>query len=273
MDTLDIPDEHRDRIEALRAELADEHGGPYATVEPNHVLAYLLDLAEAVDDPGREAAPRGETDADPETKGTGDGVPASEAPFDRETVRDQLADRNRKHTGSADGDPMDLYSIAAEFNVTGRSGMTKDELITAIIDRAAALAADPFAAVGVDVDGVVEDDTETAGTAADGTSETEGDSDAADPDETEAAPGETEAAPGETETAPDEAESNPDDSGAENGGSDSGQLNAMMSLLETHNDKWREGDGDARYEVDLPDGGVETARTKDDVRALLFRNY
>ena len=28
-----------------------------------------------------------------------------------------------------------------------------------------------------------------------------------------------------------------------------------------------------RDEVELPDGRVETARTKDDVRALLFRNY
>ncbi len=47
----------------------------------------------------------------------------------------------------------------------------------------------------------------------------------------------------------------------------------MMSLLDTHDDKWHEADGDARYEVELPDGDVETARTKDDVRALLFKNY
>jgi len=55
------------------------------------------------------------------------------------------------------------------------------------------------------------------------------------------------------------------------GGGD--RLNAMMQLLDTHEDKWREGSGDARYEVDLPDGSTETANTKDDVRALLFKNY
>lgn len=51
------------------------------------------------------------------------------------------------------------------------------------------------------------------------------------------------------------------------------RLSAMMSLLDTHDDKWRETDGDARYEVDLPDGTTEDAPTKDDVRAVLFKNY
>ncbi|HMB50527.1 MAG TPA: hypothetical protein VKM69_07675, partial [Natronoarchaeum rubrum] len=55
------------------------------------------------------------------------------------------------------------------------------------------------------------------------------------------------------------------------GGGD--RLNTMMQLLDTHEEKWREGSGDARYEVDLPDGSTETANTKDDVRALLFKNY
>lgn len=52
-----------------------------------------------------------------------------------------------------------------------------------------------------------------------------------------------------------------------------GPLDGMMNLLDEHEDRWREGGGDARYEVDLPDGSVEPARTKDDVRALLFRHY
>lgn len=51
------------------------------------------------------------------------------------------------------------------------------------------------------------------------------------------------------------------------------KLEEMMNLLETHRDKWREASGEAPYEVDLPDGDVEPARTKDDVRALLFRHY
>ena len=54
---------------------------------------------------------------------------------------------------------------------------------------------------------------------------------------------------------------------------DNDRLQAMMNLLETHDDKWREGDGEARYEVDLPDGSTETVQTRDDVRAVLFKNY
>jgi hypothetical protein len=51
-------------------------------------------------------------------------------------------------------------------------------------------------------------------------------------------------------------------------------LNSMMSLLDDHDGKWREaGGGEEKYEVDLPDGGTERARTKDDVRAVLFKHY
>jgi len=251
MNTLDIPDEYRDRIEALRVELADNHAGPYATVETDDVLAYLLDLAEAVDDPGREA--------DPEA--FEDDTATSPEPFDHETVREQLADRNRKHADPDETDRMDLYTIAAEFDVAGRSGMTKDELVAAILDRAAALAGDPFAAVGIDVDAAGDDRTKKGDAGADDTSEVDEPSEVdgpAEPDDAEAESGEQDGTDEETD-------------GAD--GSDSSQLNAMMSLLDTHDDKWREGDGDVRYEVDLPDGSVETARTKDDVRALLFRNY
>jgi hypothetical protein len=53
-----------------------------------------------------------------------------------------------------------------------------------------------------------------------------------------------------------------------------GMVNAMMNLLSAHDDKWREAaGGDSRYEVDLPGGDTETARTRDDVRALLFKHY
>ena len=50
-------------------------------------------------------------------------------------------------------------------------------------------------------------------------------------------------------------------------------LNEMMSLLDTHSDKWGESSGDERYQVDLPDGSTEQVRTKDDVKALLFKHY
>ena len=52
------------------------------------------------------------------------------------------------------------------------------------------------------------------------------------------------------------------------------RLNAMMNLLDTHDDKWREASKeDARYEVDMPDGTTQYVQTKDDVRAHLFKNY
>jgi hypothetical protein len=52
------------------------------------------------------------------------------------------------------------------------------------------------------------------------------------------------------------------------------RLNSVMSLLDDHAEVWREADGgEAKYEVDLPDGGTERARTKDDVRAVLFEHY
>jgi hypothetical protein len=71
-----------------------------------------------------------------------------------------------------------------------------------------------------------------------------------------------------------------DDSGSESsggppspGGGDA-MLDEMMSLLDTHDDKWSETDSaETSYEVDLPDGGTETVTTKDDVRAILFKNY
>jgi len=52
------------------------------------------------------------------------------------------------------------------------------------------------------------------------------------------------------------------------------RLNAMMNLLDTHDDKWGEASKeDARYEVDMPDGSTEYVQTKDDVRAHIFKNY
>ena len=62
------------------------------------------------------------------------------------------------------------------------------------------------------------------------------------------------------------------DGTADSGGNDA-MLNEMMSLLDTHSDKWGESSGDERYAVDLPDGSTEQVRTKDDVKALLFKHY
>ena len=60
---------------------------------------------------------------------------------------------------------------------------------------------------------------------------------------------------------------------ADASGGDEGGDGGVFDLLERHEGKWREGGGEEPYEVDLPDGGTETARTRDDVKAVLFENY
>ncbi|TKX81077.1 hypothetical protein [Halorubrum sp. SD626R] len=243
MPTIDITDDHRDRIEALREELTAAHAGPYASVDTEDALAYLLDLADAVDDPGRAAdatALGGDEPAESEPtddRATGESAP----PFDPEHARERLESRPRRHADPDAAEEPDLYEVAAALDVTGRSDMTKAELVEATLDAAESLSADPFAWAGVELD---EDESDETATGSDDSDE-EGDDDEEN----------------------DEATAESDDGG----GAD--QLDAVMSLLDTHDDKWGEADGDARYEVELPDGDVETARTKDDVRALLFRNY
>ncbi|WP_188853575.1 hypothetical protein [Haloarcula argentinensis] len=51
-------------------------------------------------------------------------------------------------------------------------------------------------------------------------------------------------------------------------------LSAANRLLTEHDEKWtRSAENDEPYEVTLPDGSTVSARTKDDVRKLLFQNY
>lgn len=52
------------------------------------------------------------------------------------------------------------------------------------------------------------------------------------------------------------------------------RLAAMMTLVDDHADKWQQTDAEGgKYAVTLPDGTTEQVRTKDDVRALLFKHY
>ncbi|WIV68070.1 hypothetical protein [Natrialbaceae archaeon AArc-T1-2] len=73
-------------------------------------------------------------------------------------------------------------------------------------------------------------------------------------------------------TASDSDDASADDSNGD--ATDDDMLDRMMSLLETHDDKWAESpSADYRYRVTLPDGTTEDVQTKDDVRALLFKHY
>jgi len=96
-------------------------------------------------------------------------------------------------------------------------------------------------------------------------------SDAADRIETDVDAGAT---TDSTDDGTDASGSTDDDSDGNGSADDDDMLNEMMSLLETHDDKWQESNSaDYRYAVDLPDGSTEQVQTKDDVRALLFKNY
>lgn len=71
-----------------------------------------------------------------------------------------------------------------------------------------------------------------------------------------------------------DAASDADDAPTAENADDDAMLDEMMNLLETHDDKWAESPaGDYRYRVDLPEGGTEDVQTKDDVRAILFKEY
>lgn len=241
MPSIEITDDQHDRITALREELAEKHTDSYTSVTLLDTVAYLLDLADTVTDPDRQADLDAIASALAETDHTDD-----PRPFPREQLEARLSERNRRHNDSDPETPMDLYTIAAEFDVSGRSNMTKQELITEILDATERRYTDPLAPVDVDFP---DPDSDAA----------ESEADAADTDD---------AASGEEA----DAESS-DDDGDDGEAGDESQLNAMLSLLDTHSDKWHSADGDARYEVELPDGSVESARTKDDVRATLFKHY
>ena len=259
MPTLELTTEQKDRIERLRAALTDDHAGPYATVGTGETVTYLLDLADAVDDPGHRA--------DPDELAVQN---TPEPPFDRDAARDALENRNLRHSDPDSADQLDLHGIAAAFDVTGRSDMQKDELVEAILDRATTLSATPFALVDLELPGQ---------TATETTPEPESSTNSSGTADETARDGGRDGTPTSANDAPSTDTSQDTDGDGQTNGDDqaddggAGQLNAMMRLLDTHADKWGESAGDARYEVELPDGRVEAARTKDDVRALLFKHY
>ncbi|SDK25378.1 hypothetical protein [Natronorubrum texcoconense] len=119
----------------------------------------------------------------------------------------------------------------------------------------------------IEDDSVDEDDDSGSDANTDGT---DGEDDEIDGDAEDS----SEDATGDDESATDADTTADDDSGGDGSADDDDMLDEMMSLLETHDDKWSESSSaDYRYSVELPDGTTEDVQTKDDVRALLFKNY
>ena len=118
------------------------------------------------------------------------------------------------------------------------------------------------ASSGTDADDIAAEANETADTdAADGT-------DAADDGSEDESAEPNDAADGDG----DDAGGAPTPTPTPGGGGD--RMSAMMNLLDTHDEKWERADSqETRYVVDLPDGTTEEVQTKDDVKAILFKNY
>ncbi|WP_049925076.1 hypothetical protein [Halopiger goleimassiliensis] len=146
------------------------------------------------------------------------------------------------------------------------------------VDVESSAADDVAASVGAAIDGDP-DPNELEEITYDETAETDpgSDGDASDADVDDSVPDDSgdDVAGSSTDEADDETDDESDDGDGEGGAADDDDmLDEMMSLLETHNDKWEESDSaDYRYTVTLPDGSTEDVQTKDDVRALLFKNY
>jgi hypothetical protein len=237
MRQLDVTDDQYEYLERVRETLEAEYLGPYGRVDIEDALQYLVDVHEAT----APEMPRADTEV----------VAAADA---RRSVDSEPSAAHG--SAGAEPSPADAHDDAVE-----------------IVEAVAGDATVEHAGGGVEPpehdgsagdeeggEGGVERPEPTVGgpdapapteSGDDGTVSAESDGDAADPDEG--------TAPG------------PSGDGPASGGPD--RLQAMMNLLDTHEGKWREGDGEGRYEVDLPDGSTETVQTRDDVRAVLFKNY
>ncbi|MFB6079404.1 MAG: hypothetical protein ABEJ81_00130 [Haloferacaceae archaeon] len=184
-------------------------------------------------------------------------------------------------------DRLHAVQEALAADVVGKYGHVRaSDAVEYLLDRYEADGDEPDAGAGsidaptgnegapetVDADGTdgTGDDDGTDGTGDDATDDTGGDDGSADG---RTGDGATDAT-GSDDTGGDDGSTDEGAGPAAVAGGDAAELDAMMNLLADHDDRWRESDAaDARYEVDLPDGTTEHARTKDDVRGLLFRHY
>lgn len=169
-----------------------------------------------------------------------------------------------------DGQDEFLEELRAEIanNVVGQYGrVRKQDALQYLIDNSLEgldLDVEPEA-VDYDPD-EVEDHVEDEPSATDGGAVTDAPS------------GEDASADAGADATPDESDDDgSSDAGGTGGPTPSGgddMMNTMMNLLDEHDEKWQKADtAETKYEVELPDGDTETVQTKDDVKAVLFKNY
>ncbi|GAD51344.1 putative peptidoglycan bound protein [Halarchaeum acidiphilum MH1-52-1] len=262
MAELDIGASQAEYLEELREALADEHLDGYGAMRPRDALQYLIDRHEATR-PADDLVPDVESRA-------ADGAAADDEPSvaGDDTLVDAPGVTPVETTGSDD-------ETASMPETSGEAPLSPDEAAAAVADAdadadaasSASADATPDAAGGAsaDIDGGGDRGEEADGSAdtgIDADEETDADEDAsaADSGRDSGGAGTTTA----TAVADDASPSGPSGS----------PLRQMMALLEEHDDAWEEVDSsDGKYVVTLPDGSSEHARTRDDVRALLFKHY
>lgn len=239
MPELPVTDEQLRRLESVRSDLEAAYVGPYGRVEPDDALEYLLDTYT----PPAEAA-------EAETAG----------------VEEDAADATELETGTSESESESKSAEGSDATdltaIEGVGEVTAEALMEAGFDSPAAIeAADPQALTAAEGVGEKQAVDIVAAAAA-------MDDQAAGVDADEGADAETAAGGGS------------DDAGGDGPGSDDrandspeDTLQQAMSLLDAHDDRWRESSGDEPYEVDLPDGSTEAVRTKDDVKRLLFKHW
>jgi hypothetical protein len=279
MPTIEITEEQHERLEDVRTGLEEHRVGPYGIVRTVDAVEFLLDQHEGdtesssrTSKPSREGVGRwnGEDEVDTEPGDTEDEDEVDTEPGDTE-------DEHEDATGDAE-------DVVGE---TGETTESEPESTTGAETRRTT-GADPESTTGAKTRRTTGADTEsTTGaktrrtTGADTESTTGAETRRTTGAETESTTearvgGTTELGTGESaDSTGGEGVGAEDRTGGDgNRENNSGRLGAMMRLLEEHDEKWEESGAEGgKYMVTLPDGSQEGVRTKDDVRALLFKHY
>ncbi|MFC7214679.1 hypothetical protein ACFQO4_11400 [Saliphagus sp. GCM10025334] len=244
MQTVEVTDEQYAVIQRLRAAISEDVVGRYGFVRERDAIQFLIDNLEAGED-GEDGL---EVDFETDTSGrtaTDDVAAAVESAIESGSQVD-----------GSDEVAEVSYDEEAETSATDDGGDGDTDADSAESESDADADADTEDSSEDDA-GTDEDDGESAG---------EDESEGEDEDTSE----------NEDEADGDADGENEDEDAADSGGAadDDDMLNKMMNLLDTHDDKWDESPAaDYRYRVTLPDDSTEDVQTKDDVRALLFKNY
>lgn len=255
MSELTVTEDQRRRLEAVCDDLEGAFVGAYGSVTPADALEYLLDTYTPPGDADPEVSAEGRTTRAVDAGGPGSGgersTPIAVGTTDG-TVRNVSESSSAESSG---GEPTDGAVDGRDLTaIPGVGEVTAEALTAAGFDSVSAIRAAAPAAL-TDAEGVGEKQAIDISAAV----------------EDLAAGGATSAAG--TGGGDDAERSGPDGDAAPGAVSAERTLQQARSLLDTHDDRWREGSGDEPYEVDLPDGSTTGARTKDDVKRLLFKHW